>query len=45
MASKGSAERGERTRTRDRSGSQSKSDGSGYLTMYFRDMAALHVLP
>jgi len=32
---------GERTRAR----SQAKTtDGSGYLTMYFRDMAALHVL-
>lgn len=29
---------------RDRTRTAAKTDGSGYLTMYFRDMAALHVL-
>jgi hypothetical protein len=37
------AEKAKRKDGKDRARG-SKSDGSGYLTMYFRDMAALHVL-
>ena len=37
------AEKSTRRKSSDKSRAQ-KTDGSGYLTMYFRDMAALHVL-